>query len=100
MDLRSICTLVLVDGMLQSKTFVSKPMYPSSGIAIHISSTLLQSSMSIHDTIALMLMHHAWDFFIFVCLMVCLDSMTAINVCGPGMCSILMLYWCILNSIP
>ena len=30
----------------------------------------------------------------------CLDSQSVMNSCGPCLCSILMLYWCIHNSIP
>ena len=70
----------------------------SSSIAILHSSAVMHSGMCVHEPIALMVMHMpgissspvSW---------LCLDSHSTMDSCGPGLYSILMLYWDILNSI-
>ena len=59
----------------------------------------MHSGMSIHYSIALMIMHiHGISLPLFVSWLG-LDNQSAMNSCGPGLHSIFMLYWWIYNSI-
>ena len=54
---RSFCISALVDGQPQSSSSDSMPMCSSSSITILISSALMQSSMSMHDSVEVMVIH-------------------------------------------
>ena len=78
----------------------SHGVHPLSYLCTHqlfISSVVIQSGMSVHDSIALMVMHMpavsssvSW---------LCLDSQSAMNNCVQGLFCILTIYWWILNDI-
>ena len=61
-------------------------------VAILISSAVMQSGMSLHESIALMVMHMPGICCVLFDSWLCLDSQSAMNNCGPGLYSILMLY--------
>ena len=95
----SFCTSTFVDGQLWTTCSDRIPKCSSSSITILISSALMQSGMAIHNSIALMIMPipdiSSYPFV----LQLCLHSQSAMNSCGPGLYSILMLYWWIHMSI-
>ena len=96
---RSFCTSTLVAGQSRIMSSDSMPMYCSSGVAILISSVVMQSDMSVHDSIVLMVMHMpqiSLSLFVFL---LCLDSQSVMNNYGLGLYSIHILYCCIINSI-
>ena len=73
--------------------------YSSVRIISLISSILMKSGMSVHDSIRLMVMHMPGISSPIFVLWVCLESQSAVNSSGPGFYSTLMLYWCINSSI-
>ena len=94
----SFFTSALVDDQPWNTNSDSMPMCLSSSIAISISSAIIQCGMSMHDSLAFMVLHipeiysslyfgYAW-----------IASLHWIAEV-PGLHSILMLYWCILSSI-
>ena len=52
----------------------------------------MQSDMLVHDSIALMVMHMPGISLSLLVSWLCLDSQSAVNICGPGFYSILLLY--------
>ena len=62
-------------------------------------SYIIQSSLSKHGCMMLMVMHmHRNCSSLFVSWL-CLDNQSAMNNCDPGLYSVLMLYWCIPSRV-
>ena len=64
-----------------------------------ISYALMQSGISVHNSIMLMVMHMPGISISPFVYWLCFDSQPVMNRCGPGLYSILMLCWCIHSSI-
>ena len=95
----SFCTSALNSAKQQSTVCESMPMCLSSSIAIPISSTLIQSGMSVYDSFALMMMHMSGISLSLFVSWLCLDNQSVKNSCGTGLYSIIMFNGCILHSI-
>ena len=95
---RFFCTSALVNGQLHSMSSDRMPMCSSCSVAILVYSYVMQSAMSFLDSWTDS-NSHAQNLFIFVYLIVVLDSQFTMNSCNPCLYGTLMLYWCILNSI-
>ena len=96
---RSFCTSALVDGKLWSMRSESMLTCLSSSVAIPISFAVMQSSMSVHDIVALMVTQMPGILSSHFGFWLCLDSQPVMNRCCSVLYGILMWYWCILNSI-
>ena len=68
------------------------PRYLSSRAAIFISSAVIQSGISVYESIALMVMHIPDISLSQFVSWLCLDSKYVMNSCDPVLCIILMLY--------
>ena len=78
------CTLAFVDGQLWSMGYVKVLRCLSFRLNIFISSTLMQTGMPLHDSIALILTCIcSISSFLFV-LLLYLGSQSTMNSCGPG----------------
>ena len=90
-----LCISVFMDGQTQSITFAKALRCLSSRDASLISSAAMLSGTSLHDSIALMVICIPDISPLLFVLLLSLDSQSAMNSCGPGLYTILMLYWCI-----
>ena len=94
----SFCTSASVDDQSWSTCSDRMPRCSSSSVAIHISSAVKQSGISVHDSIALIIKHIPGisSLFISHCFWIANLQM---NSCGPGLYSILMMYSWMCNII-
>ena len=93
-----LLNLSFVDGRLWSMSSANALGCSSSKVTSLICSAFMQSGMSVHDSIVLMVMCMpaiSSSLFVF---WLCLDSQSVMNSSSPGLNSILM-YWFIHNTI-
>ena len=88
----SFCTSACMDDQMWSLIFAKAVRCSSS----RVTALVMQSAMPMHDYC---IDRDVYASYFFVSFWLCLDSQFVINSCGPGMYSILMLYWCIHSSI-
>ena len=96
---RSFCISALVSGQSWNKRHNNMPMCSLSSIANLISFAFMQFGMSVHDSIALMLMHIPRMSSSLLVLRLCLEIQSAMNSYGPDFYSFPTLYCCILSGI-
>ena len=90
---RSFCTSALIDDQ-PHKTYSDNMLRCSLSIVPDvISSTVMQSCMSMHDSMVFMVTFIPSIFSPVFVSWLCLDSQSTMNSCGLGLYSNLMLYW-------
>ena len=95
----SFCISALGNSQQWSVSSDNMPMCSSSYVAILISFVVMQSRMSMHDCVVLMVMCMPVISLSQFVSCLCLYSQFAVNSYAPGLYSILILYQCILNGI-
>ena len=88
----SLCTSALVDGHVWSIGSANALRCSSSRVTILMSAAVMQSCMSIYDSIALFVMQMPNISSSLFVVWLCLESQIVMNSCGPDLYSILMLY--------
>ena len=73
--------------------------WSSSSVTSLISSAVMQSWMSVHDSVALMVMCMPGISSPLFASLLCLDSQSVMNICGYGLHSILIFYLCIHSCV-